>query len=120
MAKVERVEFIDDVDGKPIDPDDLNRVELEVKLPGRRATRYALDLRSTNVTRFEKDVAKYLDNATRITRTGIARSASDAGGSGLSKDQIRQIRQWAVDAGHDLSARGRLPNSIIAAYEAAH
>lgn len=121
MAKVQRVEFIDDIDGKPIDPNDLHRVELEVKLPGRRATRYTLDLRSTNVARFEKDLAKYLDNATRITRAGKAQpSTRDGAGSALSKEEVQAIRQWAIDAGYELSARGRLPHSVIDDYRAAH
>lgn len=119
MAKVELVEFIDDLDGKPIDPDDLNRVEFEVKLPGRRAVRYALDLRGTSVAKFEKDIAKYIAKAVPVAAAGL-RNTRTPGGSGLPKEEIRAIRQWAAEAGYELSDRGRLPRSVINDYEAAH
>ncbi|GAA3706312.1 histone-like nucleoid-structuring protein Lsr2 [Gordonia hankookensis] len=126
MAKVERVEFIDDLDGKPIDADDLNRVEFEVKLPGRQPVRYGMDLRTASVARFERDMGKYIAKADKMPRNGRAtrpvRSSVDTTPSPApaAPEQKRTIREWAIDNGYEISDRGRVPARIVEAYEAAH
>ncbi|MFW0785266.1 Lsr2 family protein [Gordonia sp. CPCC 206044] len=117
MAKIERVEIVDDIDGKPIDPDDLNRVEFEVKISGRRAARYGLDLRTANVARFEKDITKYISKAEKVHSNGNPSSGRQ---SAASKERTREIREWAQEHGYDVSARGRLAGEIIEAFDAAH
>jgi single-stranded DNA-specific DHH superfamily exonuclease len=120
VVKVERVEIIDDVDGKVIDPDDLNRVEIEVKLPGRKATRYRLDLRSTNVARLEKDLARYIRNADQIKAGGGAGAGTVAAPNSAKQAHNRAVRDWARENGYDVSSRGRLPVDVIEAFENAH
>lgn len=107
MAKVERVEITDDLDGKVIDADDVNRVEFEVKISGRRAVRYGLDLRTANVERFERDITKYASKAERLTAAG--RAGSTAGVSpATSRERTRAIREWAQENGFEVSERGRI------------
>ncbi|WP_238420701.1 Lsr2 family protein [Gordonia sp. 'Campus'] len=119
MAKTTRVEWVDDFDGKPVGDDDCHRVEFEVKLPGRRAARYALDLRTANLARFEKDINKYIDKATPVRGSGPLPTRGSTG-SASSPERSRQIREWAIDNGYEVSARGRIPQSIIDAFNDNH
>lgn len=41
-------------------------------------------------------------------------------GSGMSKETLAQIREWANANGHQVSSRGRIAAPIIAAWEEAH
>lgn len=59
MAKIARVEVVDDVDGRPIDSEDVNTVEFSVTLPRQRIARYVLDVRPANLAKFERDIPKY-------------------------------------------------------------
>jgi hypothetical protein len=118
MAKETRIEWIDDLDGKPVEAEDCHTVELEVKLPGRRTTRYELDMRTANVARFEKDLSKYLDKATPV-RVGQSTGRATNGSAGTA-ERSRVIREWAIDNGYEVSARGRIPHDIIEAFDADH
>jgi hypothetical protein len=120
VAKVERVEITDDLDGKVIDADDVNRVEFEVKISGRRAVRYGLDLRTANVERFEKDITKYASKAERLTAAGRAGSATAGVSPASSRERTRAIREWAVENGFEVSERGRIAADVIEAFDAAH
>lgn len=111
MAKIERIEFVDDFDGRPVDAEDITTVEFEVTLPGRRAARYSIDLRAANVAKFEKDLSKYTKRATRMPAT------SGAGCGRTSQTRAQRIRQWAVANGYDLAARGRIPAHVVAAFD---
>ncbi len=116
MAKIERVEVVDDVDGRPVDPEDVNSVEFAVKLPGRRKAHYVLDLRPANLAKFERDISKYTSRATKLAATGGA--AAD--GRARTPNRTQVIRQWARDNGYDISARGRIPADVVAAFDAEH
>ncbi|HEX9518715.1 MAG TPA: histone-like nucleoid-structuring protein Lsr2, partial [Streptosporangiaceae bacterium] len=37
-----------------------------------------------------------------------------------SRERNSEIREWARKRGQDVSDRGRIPDSVIASYEAAH
>ncbi|UVF80080.1 histone-like nucleoid-structuring protein Lsr2 [Gordonia mangrovi] len=116
LVRIQRIEILDDMDGEPIDPDDFNRVEFEVKLPGRRPVRYCLDLRSANVARFETGIAEYVGMATRVP-------AGDTTAGTSTRTQARRrnqaIRRWAQENGYEVSTRGRLSADLIEAFEAA-
>lgn len=112
MGKIERIEFVDDYDGRPVDAEDITTVEFEVILPGRRSARYSIDLRAANVAKFEKDLSKYTERATKLP------ASSGAGGRGrTSQTRTQRIRRWAVSNGYALAARGRIPAHVIAAFD---
>jgi hypothetical protein len=113
MAKIERVEYVDDFDGRPVDAEDITTVEFEVTLPGRRAARYAIDLRAANVDKFEKDLSKYTKRATKVSA-----SPSRTGGRGRTpQTRTQRVRRWAVANGYDLAERGRIPAHVVAAFD---
>ena len=63
----------------------------------------------------------------RRRRSGSSDDAGSAGGSSTSarssadRERLKAIREWARQNGHtNLGDRGRVPQAIIAAYDAAH
>lgn len=78
---------------------------------------YEVDLTVAEREMFEKAVAPYIAVGRRAGRSG--RKAL-SGASGSSGPDAKQVRAWAQEQGLDVPARGRVPGSIIEAYEAAH
>ena len=63
----------------------------------------------------------------RPRRAGAAEESSGANGattaprSSADRERLKSIREWARANGHpDLGDRGRIPQAIVAAYDAAH
>lgn len=77
---------------------------------------YEVDLTESEREIFEKAVAPYI----AIGRRAGRRTARQAGGSGGSGPDAKVVRAWAQENGHDVPSRGRVPASIIEAYESAH
>lgn len=78
---------------------------------------YEVDLTLAERETFEKAVAPYIAVGRRAGRPGrkASSSASATGGP-----DAKQVRAWAQEQGLDVPARGRVPASIVEAYEAAH
>ena len=83
-----------------------------------RGTDYSIDLTEKEAKGFDKAVARYLDRASR--RTGQRRSMKSSGTGGRSKQHPVRVREWARANGHQVSDRGRVPQVIQDAYDAAH
>ncbi|MDR3662801.1 MAG: Lsr2 family protein [Mycobacterium sp.] len=127
------VQLVDDINGAEITEDSGERIHFSV-----RGTDYLIDLSSTNVAKFEKALAPYLDAATKVgggrTRTakdGAPRRRSAKGGAPRgraakasaevsSKEQLAAIREWAQKQGYQVAARGRIKTEVIEAFNAAH
>ena len=104
--------------------DDLNGEEAhETVRFGVDGTNYEIDLTTENADRLRSALNEYVEKA-RKANTGGRRSQggqkNPASSSGRSKGETQQIRQWAKDNGHNPSARGRITQSIIDAYNQAH
>ena len=143
MGKIVTIDYIDDLDGVPIDEKDVDTVEFSY-----RGEDYTLVLTTKNGAQFNKDIARYIkaakkakaadgrvtSKAVRARKPAEAKPASKAapkrkassrktaasktaGASG--QERSRAIREWARANGHSVSERGRLSTEIIAAYEAA-
>ncbi|OJF14615.1 histone-like nucleoid-structuring protein Lsr2 [Couchioplanes caeruleus] len=113
MARQVITTLIDDIDGKPADR------TVEFSLDG---TAYTIDLSEANAGKLRKALDPFINAGTRIGRSGSGRSAArttpvrTAG----SRDENRLIREWAAQHGHQISERGRIPQSVSSAYRAAH
>lgn len=117
MARKEIIQYIDDIDGTPLDADDVKVVRF-----GFQGRNYYLDLSADNAAKFEEMLEPYVakahpDQAATATRT-TRRSSSAAGNKQRERNRI--IRQWAKDQGLDVADRGALPRTIVEKYEAAH
>lgn len=79
---------------------------------------YEIDLNDANAEKFREALAPWIDAARAVAKNGAA--PAPARGSRLARNDLAAIRKWAKDNGHDVSNRGRIPGSVIEAYEAAH
>lgn len=94
---------------------------------------YTLDLSDVNKAKFDKAIQKFIDNAVQfepLPATPARRSTSTrkrstrkpgAKSADAPASETDLIREWAKDNWEgELSARGRLPKELKAAYHAAH
>ena len=84
---------------------------------------YEIDLTDENASALRELLAPYLAAARRI---GSSRGPAAGSASGARKrrragqQDYSAIREWAKQNGHPVSERGRVPASVIEAYETAH
>ena len=89
-------------------------------------TSYEIDLAEKNAKEFRDVFARYVSAARKVGRgtraSGGGRSRATGGGGGgrMDREQAGAIRDWARKNGHAVSDRGRIPASVVEAYEAAH
>lgn len=112
MAKKEIVQVIDDIDGKVLEEYETVRWSLDGKT-------YEFDTSAKHAAQFRDSLAKYIDVSRVTSSRGIKRAAPASGGV-RSKEQTKAIREWAINSGYEVSERGRIPLSVIEAFEAAH
>ena len=92
--------------------------------------RYTLDLCAPHAESFHATVQTMIGRSSERTRTGAGRRSRRASSPTASKaepsptsdrERLRAIREWARDNGYpQLGNRGRIPQHIVAEYEAAH
>ncbi|MEV6595858.1 Lsr2 family protein [Actinoplanes sp. NPDC051346] len=113
MARQVITTLIDDIDGKPADR------TVEFSLDG---TAYTIDLSEANAGKLRKALDPFINAGTRIGRSGSGRAAARTAPvrTAGSRDENRLIREWAAQHGHQISERGRIPQSVSSAYRAAH
>ena len=112
MAQKVTIVLVDDIDGGEAS---------QTVTFGLDGTTYEIDLNDDNAAKLRDAVAPYVGHARKVTsgggRRGGARRSAGAKGDGPS---AREIREWASENGYSLSERGRVPEEIRQAYEAAH
>lgn len=140
MGKIVTVEYVDDLDGVPIDAAAVDTVEFSY-----RGDAYSLVLTADNGAQFDEDIARYVKAAkkaatrearkarndsrperrrtakptTRTRPKTTSRTAAPAAKISGS-ERNRAIREWPTANGHNVSPRGRLAEAVIEAYDAAH
>jgi Lsr2 len=126
MAQRQVTVFTDDISGEELEDGEtitfaLDGVEYEIDLSGEHAEqlRDALDPYVQNGRRIGGRSAR----SSRSSGSGSRRS-SDSGSSSRESSggghDTRAIREWAQAHGHKVSERGRIPASVVEAYQAAH
>jgi Lsr2 len=126
MAQRQVTVFTDDISGEELEDGEtitfaLDGVEYEIDLSGEHAEqlRDALDPYVRNGRRIGGRSAR----SSRSSGSGSRRS-SDSGSSSRESSggghDTRAIREWAQAHGHKVSERGRIPASVVEAYQAAH
>ena len=91
-------------------------------------TSYEIDLAEKNATELREVFSRYVSAARKVSRGGRSSSSSSSGGGNrgrstggrMDREQAGAIRDWARKNGHNVSDRGRIPASVVDAYEAAH
>jgi hypothetical protein len=105
MAKKTLSKYFSDVSGDEIGDDSPT---LSFALEG---TSYEIDLTDSEKQALRDALAPYVGVARKTTR-GATRKRSSAAGS-VSKD----VRDWARENNIDVPARGRIPASVVEAFE---
>lgn len=124
VAQKVEVTLIDDTDGS--ESPDVTTV-----LFGYDGTDYEIDLSGENKDILEKRLAQFIASARRLGRSThhpspnghtptAGRRRSAAARSGPSRERSADIRAWAKDRGVKVSERGRIPQAVVADYEASH
>jgi len=82
---------------------------------------YEIDLSAKNATKLRGFLAQYVDRARPHRVPAPTVSVSRPGGkSGYNREQLSAVRQWARRNGYpDLSDRGKIPGTVLVAFEAA-
>jgi hypothetical protein len=105
MAQKITVELHDDLDGGPA---------AETVRFGVDSTEYEIDLSSKNAAAFRKKLAPFIDHARKAGRGQRGRPGRTG-----SRERSGDIRAWAKDQDIAISARGRIPASVVEQYHAA-
>lgn len=83
-------------------------------------TAYELDLSKRNKATLEKLIRPYIEAGRKVRRgTGTTgrRAAGRGNGSRGRSGDLAAVREWAKANGHPVADRGRIPASVLAAYQ---
>lgn len=111
MAQKVTVELVDDLDGTA--SGDISTVTFALD-----GAHYEIDLNEVNAARLRDSLADFVA-AARRTGGRIKRAALSKSPKSVDREQTQAIRDWARRNGHDIAERGRIPASIITAFEEA-
>lgn len=110
-------QLVDDLDGTVLEVG-----EGETVLFSLDGVAYEIDVTDRNAAALRDALAPYIGAARSISS---ARATSSGGSTGRKRRRTGQqdysaIRDWAKSNGYQVSERGRVPASVLEAYEAAH
>jgi Lsr2 len=112
MAQKVQVILVDDLDGGPAEE------TVSFSLDG---VAYEIDLSEANAAKLRDDFAPYVGNARKVGgRAAATRTTRSRGRRGGRDSRTSDIREWAKANGHQVSDRGRIPASVVDAYEKAN
>ncbi|MFP5020227.1 histone-like nucleoid-structuring protein Lsr2 [Pseudonocardia phyllosphaerae] len=115
MAQQTTITLVDDLDGGEADE------QIEFTVDGRA---YEIDLSTENAERLRESLAPYISAARRAASTyraaGSGAASSSNGSSASDRAANRAVREWAIAQGMKISERGRIPTSVLEAYQNAH
>lgn len=109
MAKRVITKLVDDLDGSYLEDGEGETVSFS--LDGQS---YEIDLKAENAERLREALSRYINHGRRVssTRTGTTRKASGSG-TGMSKEQLSEAREWLRANGHKVSDRGRIRADLL-------
>jgi len=116
MAKQVITLLTDDLDGSEADR------TVEFGLDG---VNYTIDLSDKNAGKLRKALDAYIHAGSRVGRGVVesrrpGRRGAVASPTRSDRDQNRAIREWSVKNGYDVSERGRIPASVVQAFNSKH
>jgi hypothetical protein len=114
MAQKISVQLVDDLDGSVAE--DISTVTF-----GLDGASYEIDLTGGNADKLRTSLADFVGAARRMGgRAKRGTGVHGAAAPGTSREQTKAIRGWARQNGFGLSDRGRIPGSVLQAFEKAH
>lgn len=117
----EIVEYIDDLDGEPIDAGLAQTIRFTVD-----NVDYEIDLRPAHVEQLRRDMTRWIAAARPPCgdpdhRHGTAPAAETKRPvAARDRYQLAAVRSWAKSQGITVPARGRVPRQVLEQFDAAH
>lgn len=111
MAQKITREFVDDIDGSPAERTFSFAVD---------GVSYEIDLSTQNIAEFKSAIGGFIESARKVKGSSSRAHSAGGGGGRQSREQTRAVREWARQHGHSISERGRIPASILQAFDQAH
>jgi hypothetical protein len=119
MARKIVHQLVDDIDGTILEVGSGETIYFALD-----GIAYEIDLTDENASSLRDALAPYVA-AGRSVSSGRTGSSGSSNGAARKRRRPGQedysaIRAWAKDNGYQVSERGRIPASVVEAYEAAH
>ena len=108
MAQITEVRLVDDLDGG--EAAESVAFSIDSKF-------YEIDLGEKNASALRDAIAPFVGSARRAGGAPAVTRPKASARSGRPREQTAAIREWANANGHEVSARGRIPSAVLAAYE---
>lgn len=108
MARKTQVILTDDVDG--------SEASQTVSF-GLDGVAYEIDLNDVHAEQLREQLETWVSSGRRV---GGRRTAGTRRAVSGDSERNARIREWARENGHEVSDRGRIAASVIAAYDASH
>jgi hypothetical protein len=109
MSKRIHYLLIDDIDGS------VATETITLTLDG---VSYVLDLNADHAASLREAIAGWTVHARRLKAPTRRRGSGPAASSTAGLD-LADVRRWARESGYEISDRGRIPGTVLAAYQAA-
>lgn len=114
MAQKTIIQLIDDLDGSSSD-------SIETVQFGLDGVTYEIDLNDDHAGQLRDCLAAFISSARRTggrVKRGTATAVPHVNGTGRSREQTQAIREWARKNGYEVAERGRIPATVVEAFEA--
>ncbi len=108
MAQITEVRLVDDLDGGEA------AESVAFSIDGKF---YEIDLSEKHAAALRDALAPFVGSARRASGGTAVTRPKAAARSGRRREETAAIREWANSNGHEVSARGRIPSTVLAAYE---
>ncbi|WP_243224662.1 Lsr2 family protein [Microbacterium sp. CIAB417] len=108
-------QLVDDLDGTLLEAGDGETVHFSLN-----GISYEIDLTNENAQELRSALEPYIAAGRRSSVGVAARSGSTRKRTASRNPETAAIREWANANGHKVSERGRIPESVVEAYRAAH
>lgn len=118
MAKRILHQLVDDIDNTVLEVGEGETVHFSLN-----GTAYEIDLTTEHAEELKAALEPYISAGRRMgasNGSGASRQSSSKRKRPSRNPETAAIRAWAKDNGHELSERGRIPQPIVEAYNAAH
>jgi hypothetical protein len=91
---------------------------------GLDGAQYEIDLSAKNAAKLREALAVFTASARRVSRGGVRAVPPGARRNGRptrsDREQTHAIREWARNNGHKVGEKGRIPATVVEAYNAQH
>lgn len=109
MAQEVITRLVDDIDGGEAD---------QTVVFSWGSAQYEIDLNDKNVEKMAKALAPFIGKARKVSRGATTSRPKTLGRP--ARSDLQDVRAWAHSNGHTVSDRGRIPQTVLEAYDAAH